>query len=63
MPPKKRFSAFDDFSDTKAVQQKVKPSILESTTETPAIERIERLTPSQMMPDRFQPRRLLPPSL
>jgi hypothetical protein len=28
--------------------------------EAPAVERIERLKPSQMMPDRFQPRRLLP---
>ena len=27
------------------------------------IERIERLKPSQMLPDRFQPRRLLPPVL
>lgn len=28
--------------------------------ETPNVERIERLKPSQMIPDRFQPRRLLP---
>jgi hypothetical protein len=27
------------------------------------VERIERLKPSQMLPDRFQPRRLLPPSV
>ena len=32
-------------------------------TEEPQVERIERLKPSQMLPDRFQPRRLLPPSL
>jgi hypothetical protein len=31
--------------------------------EEPQVERIERLKPSQMLPDRFQPRRLLPPSL
>lgn len=31
--------------------------------EAPTVERIERLKPSQMMPDRFQPRRLLPTSL
>jgi len=29
----------------------------------PKVERIERLAPSQMMPDRFQPRRLLPTAL
>ena len=27
------------------------------------VERIERLKPSQMLPDRFQPRRLLPSSI
>lgn len=31
--------------------------------EAPQVERIERLAPSQMMPDRFQPRRLLPTAL
>ncbi len=31
--------------------------------EIPEVERIERLRPSQMLPDRFQPRRLLPTSL
>src|SRR5512137_251626 len=30
---------------------------------TPQVERIERLKPSQMLPDRFQPRRLLPAAL
>ncbi len=64
MPPRKRFSAFDDLSSTssdkpkiQSVAEKAQPSAL------PAVERIERLTPSQMLPDRFQPRRLLPPSL
>jgi hypothetical protein len=31
--------------------------------EVPQVERIERLKPSQMVPDRFQPRRLLPTAL
>jgi hypothetical protein len=31
--------------------------------EVPQVERIERLKPSQMVPDRFQPRRLLPTTL
>jgi hypothetical protein len=64
MPPRKRFSAFDDLSSTssdkpkiQSVAEKAQPSAL------PTVERIERLTPSQMLPDRFQPRRLLPPSL
>jgi len=36
----------------------------EETRESEAtVERIERLKPSEMMPDRFQPRRLLPPAL
>lgn len=63
MPPtkKKRFNAFDDFPATeanKAPLQSIQTS--NENTTSPAIERIERLTPSEMMPDRFQPRRLLP---
>jgi hypothetical protein len=38
------------------------PHVL-AAPEAPAVERIERLKPSQMMPDRFQPRRLLPTPL
>ena len=34
-----------------------------SRSKPPAVERIERLKPSQMLPDRFQPRRLLPAAL
>jgi hypothetical protein len=34
-----------------------------SQPEVPQVERIERLKPSQMIPDRFQPRRLLPTQL
>ena len=64
MPPKKRFSAFDDLSASAAEKAKI-PAIAEAEkhVNTPVVERIERLTPSQMIPDRFQPRRLLPPSL
>lgn len=65
MPPRKRFNAFDDFSSTNP-PEKVKvppPDMGEVTSDEPQVERIERIKPSQMLPDRFQPRRLLPPSL
>ena len=65
MPTKKRHSAFDDLNGQTNDQPKV---AVPATTqeEKPAassVERIERLKPSQMMPDRFQPRRLLPTEL
>jgi hypothetical protein len=72
--PRKRFSAFDDFpaeNDPKAAAtpnsglftpQAAQGHIL-AQPEAPQVERIERLPPSQMMPDRFQPRRLLPSAL
>lgn len=64
MPPRKRFSAFEDLSTSASEKAKVQPTAgNESPVNVPAVERIERLAPSQMMPDRFQPRRLLPPSL
>ena len=64
MPPKKRFSAFDDLSKSGNGGAKVQPSATSAAqTVTPTVERIERLKPSQMMPDRFQPRRLLPPEV
>ena len=63
MPPRKRFSAFDDLAASGSEKTKVQPSAVDQAEKTPMVERIERLTPSQMMPDRFQPRRLLPPSL
>jgi hypothetical protein len=62
---KKRFNAFDDLAQEAAGSL----SGIGSTPLTPslspiaAVERIERLAPSQMLPDRFQPRRLLPPSI
>lgn len=61
---RKRFNAFEDFPTGEAAI----PAIKENKTSIPEaaankIERIERLRPSQMMPDRFQPRRLLPGSL
>jgi len=65
---KQRFNAFDDLSESTgspdvfaggkiAAPGQVKPLAAEQ------IERIERLRPSQMLPDRFQPRRLLPAAL
>ena len=65
MPPRKRFSAFDDLSpEDQPEKVKVKaPDMGVTEAEEPQVERIERLKPSQMLPDRFQPRRLLPPSL
>lgn len=61
-PSKKRYSAFEDFpSDEAEIKIQVKKPAEEESL--PVVERIERLKPSQMMPDRFQPRRLLPASL
>ncbi len=62
MAAKKRYSAFEDLNANGKEQPKVQPSrtTSEAAPATPAIERIERLKPSQMRPDRFQPRRLLP---
>jgi len=64
---RKRSSAFEDFpvgdpmhptqGDAAASQPKIS---LPSKEELPEVERIERLKPSQMLPDRFQPRHLLP---
>ena len=72
-PPKRiRHSAFDDFPVEDAVSEKIEPQTTQTTSkinipqtenQPPVVERIERLKPSQMMPDRFQPRRLLPASL
>lgn len=69
--PRKRYSAFEDFpitpeqSEEKAAPPppfQDSPHIL-TQPEVPNVERIERLRPTQMIPDRFQPRRLLPSSL
>ena len=69
MPPsrsRKRSNAFDDFpiepqAET-APPETVSPLVRRAPqAEAPQVERIERLVPSQMIPDRFQPRRLLPP--
>src|SRR5512140_2031576 len=61
---KKRASAFDDFpeqpSQPGAPAQPARPA---APPAEPQVERIERLKPSQMFPDRFQPRRLLPGAL
>lgn len=57
---KKRFNAFEDFPTTEPKPVSNLKSIQESEQVTHDMERIERLKPSQMMPDRYQPRRLLP---
>jgi hypothetical protein len=72
-PPKRaRHSAFDDFPVEDAVTEKpeletvITPQKIrtpQTNTQMPVVERIERLKPCQMIPDRFQPRRLLPSSL
>ncbi len=62
MPAKKRYSAFEDLNSNGSEQPKIQPPVIPSQVVqiAPAVERIERLKPSQMQPDRFQPRRLLP---
>ncbi|MBW6472538.1 MAG: hypothetical protein K0B14_05390, partial [Anaerolineaceae bacterium] len=57
---KKRFNAFEDFPTTEEKPIANLKSIQEPAKTDRYIERIERLKPSEMMPDRFQPRRLLP---
>ncbi len=57
---RKRFSAFEDFPAQPVEESTALPHPLPVQKEAPAVERIERLHPSQMRPDRFQPRRLLP---
>ncbi len=71
MPPskRKRHSAFEDFSvdDTGArVSTGEPPHPLPgrvSSESEESIQRIEALKPTQMIPDRFQPRRLLPSAI
>jgi hypothetical protein len=67
-PNRKRFNAFDDTPEAEGQEeaiQKITPSFTQpkKAEELPQVERIERLKPSQMMPDRFQPRLLLPASI
>jgi len=67
-PTRKRFSAFEEDPESAQAEpaiQKITPSFTQpkKAEELPQVERIERLKPSQMMPDRFQPRRLLPASI
>lgn len=63
--PRKRFSAFEDFPTDQSDAAKIDTQPIPSAqpAEVNAVERIERLKPSQMLPDRFQPRRLLPTPL
>lgn len=62
MPPKKRYNAFDDLGEKKPGKPKVEPSTTLNPQDAPpaVFERVERLKPSQVFPDRFQPRRMLP---
>lgn len=62
MARRKRSSAFEDFP---LEEEPIKKPISEYVhdTDLSKVERIQRLVPSKMMPDRFQPRRLLPFSL
>ncbi|MCE1254884.1 MAG: hypothetical protein LWX83_15220 [Anaerolineae bacterium] len=65
---RKRFNAFEDTPEAEEnplAINKITPSFTQPKRleELPQVERIERLKPSQMMPDRFQPRRLLPASI
>jgi hypothetical protein len=62
MPPskKKRFNAFEDFPITEEKPVSNLSTISQEKSVSREVERIERLKPSEMMPDRFQPRRLLP---
>ena len=64
MPSRKRFNAFEDFPTTASDQPKIAVEVKENAPSPDSqVERIERLRPSEMLPDRFQPRRLLPPAL
>src|SRR5271157_1189769 len=66
-PSRKRSNAFEDFptvEDQSVAHQTPQPADPGQQQPAPsaaaAVERIERLKPSQMFPDRFQPRHLLP---
>jgi len=63
--PRKRFNAFEDFPESTPEDVQTQPKLTPGprAVEANPVERIERLRPSQMLPDRFQPRRLLPTSL
>ncbi len=64
MPARKRFNAFDDLTNNSNEPAKIRvPDMAVDAFESPQVERIERLKPSQMLPDRFQPRRLLPAAI
>ena len=61
---RKRSSAFEDFPASEPQPTPPAAPVLPPAGPAPVqVERIERLKPSQMLPDRFQPRRLLPAQL
>ena len=57
-PPNAPAAALDGIGS--AAQGELDHASVLAQPEAPQVERIERLKPSQMIPDRFQPRRLLP---
>jgi len=59
-PTRKRHDAFEDFPVEGTDNAPAGPIRPVKQPQEPRVERIERLKPSQMFPDRFQPRRLLP---
>ena len=64
MPPKKRYSPFDDLGEKKSDRPKIEPpTALAPQDAPPKFERIDHIKPSQVLPDRFQPRRMLPAEL
>jgi hypothetical protein len=67
-PTRKRSNAFDDFPAIERQAQSAPQTAGEDDqpvqpAQPAQVERIERLKPSQMFPDRFQPRHLLPAPL
>jgi len=62
MPQKKRYNAFDDLGKKQPDKPKIEVPARKPTQDAGSapVERIERLKASQVFPDRFQPRRLLP---
>ncbi len=62
MPQKKRYNAFDDLGKKQPDKPKIEVPARIPTQDAGSapVERIERLKASQVFPDRFQPRRLLP---
>ncbi|HMN12944.1 MAG TPA: hypothetical protein PKD55_11525, partial [Bellilinea sp.] len=63
MPPRKRANAFEDFPFESQVEVSKSEKRHKTLNQDGDVERIQRLIPSKMMPDRYQPRRILPSEL